>query len=95
MTAFIVKGAFVMQDNMDGRGYRSHLPIEMHHLVRPVVNNLHCRIQVQSQLKMLVWKEFLNGYLGTQLMHLLEFGFFLEFNESSHLNCDHKNHKSV
>ena len=37
----------------------------------------------------------LQGYWDTQLIHLLEYGFPLDFNRNSHLSSDSNNHKSA
>ena len=44
------------------------------------LNFLGCRIPVALQFNLQAWQEMLEGYWDTQLIHLLAFGFPLDYN---------------
>ena len=50
---------------------------------------------MESQLKIDAWERVLVDYWDTQLIHLLKYGFPLDFNRDSPLHCEHKNHSSA
>ena len=58
-------------------------------------NFLKCRFPVDSQLNLKVWKEVQVDYWDNQLIHLLEYGFPLDFNRECPLHCEYKNHSSA
>ena len=93
---FVPLGDFVMPDELTQVGDIIECPIEAHKYVKQSgkPNFLCCRVPVKSQLNVKAWKDMLSGYWDKQLLHLLEFGFPLDFNRGSKLNCDHKNHSS-
>ena len=57
------------------------------------LNFLGCRIPLTSQLKLQAWQEMLVGYWDVQLIHLLTFGFPLDYNRNYTL--DKGNHSSA
>ena len=96
---FVPLGDFVMPDELTQVGDIIECPIEAHKYVKQSgkPNFLGCRVPVKSQLNVKAWKDMLRGYWDKQLLllHLLEFGFPLDFNRGSKLNCDYKNHSSA
>ena len=60
-----------------------------------VPNFLGLRIPIESQLNVPEWKKLFANYWDQQLIHLVEFGFPLDFNRSSKLCHDDKNHSSA
>ena len=60
-----------------------------------VYNFLECRIPVKSQLNVDEWSRQLQGYLDTQLIDLINYGFPLDFNRKSPLKWEDRNHKSA
>ena len=58
-------------------------------------NFLGLRIPIKSQLNVPEWKNLFANYWDQQLIHLVEFGFPLDFNRSSKLCHDDKNHSST
>ena len=53
------------------------------------------QIQVKSQLNPYVWEQYLEGYWDSQLCHLIRYGFPLDFNRTSELGKNLKNHRSA
>ena len=53
------------------------------------------QIQVKSQLNPDVWEQCLEGYWDSQLCHLIRYGFPLDFNRTSKLGKNTKNHRSA
>ena len=58
-------------------------------------NFMTTQIQVKSQLNPDVWEQCLEGYWDSQLCHLIRYGFPLDFNRTSKLGKNTKNHKSA
>ena len=50
---------------------------------------------MESQLNIEAWERVLVQYYDTQLIHLLKYGFPLDFKLDSPLHCEHKNHSSA
>ena len=76
----------------------SDIPLlQLHHLVRQsgVPNYMGVRIPVKSQLNVNVWKQELAQYWDQQVLHLIEFGFPLDFNRNCPLRSEKGNHKSA
>ena len=94
---FLPISDFIMPHVVAEKSYKCLTPLEMHAMVKASgqQNYLHCRIPVPSQLNIAAWKEMLQDYWDTQLIHLLEFGFPLDFNRNSQLSSDFTNHKSA
>ena len=69
----------------------------MHAIVKATKkpNYMQARLPVNSQLKVDAWKRHLEGYWNEQLLHLIEFGFSLDFNRNCPLNHESGNHKSA
>ena len=59
------------------------------------LNFCGCRIPVTSQFNLQVWQEMLEGYWDAQLIHLLAFGFPLDYNRNYSLCSDRNNHASA
>ena len=70
---------------------------EAHGIIRQsgTPNFLHCRIPLKTQLCIGEWERVLKGYWDTQLIELLRFGFPLDYDRNSILQCDAKNHSSA
>ena len=94
---FVPLSEFVLLDPTVTDGETIVCPIEMHRRIKHSAcpNFLHCRFPVESQLNIPVWKEALVDYWDNQLIHLLEYGFPLDFNQDCKLYCEHKNHSSA
>ena len=58
-------------------------------------NYMQARLPVNSQLKVEAWKRHLEGYWDEQLLHLIEYGFPLDFKRNCPLNNESGNHKSA
>ena len=58
-------------------------------------NFLGARIPVKNQLNVDKWKELLQGYWDTQLLHFIQFSFPIGFNRNCPLQNHHENHKSA
>ena len=93
---FIPLSDFILPSDESISEYVS-CPIECHRKVKASgnMNFLKCRIPVQSQLNIVEWETQLQGYWDVQLIQLLKFGFPLDFNRSSVLRHDNKNHTSA
>ena len=72
-------------------------PFEIHDLVRSTgsPNFMQARFPLQSQLNVRAWERYLHGYWDKQLLHLIQFGFPLDFNRSCPLIHEQGNHKSA
>ena len=94
---FVPLGDFVMPSELTQAVNTTEFPVEAHKYVKQSgkPNFLGCRVPVKSQLNVKAWKDMLSGYWDKQLIHLLEFGFPLDFNRGSNLRCDYKNHSSA
>ena len=94
---FVPVSQFIIPDVHAKGGDTIECPIKMHTSIRDsgAPNFLKCRIPVQSQLNIGVWKKVLANYWDAQLIHLLEYGFPLDFNRKSPLLSEHKNHSSA
>ena len=94
---FVPVSQFIIPDDHVKDGSRIECPIQMHKTIKAsgAPNFLKCRIPVESQLNIGVWKKVLADYWDVQLIHLLEYGFPLDFNRRSPLFCEHKNHCSA
>ena len=53
------------------------------------------QIQIKSQLNPDIWDKLLEGYWDQQLLHLIRYGFPLDFDRNSKLGKNTKNHKSA
>ena len=93
---FIPLSDFILPSDESISEYVS-CPIECHRKVKASgnINFLKCRTPVQSQLNIVEWETQLQGYWDVQLIHLLRFGFPLDFNRSSVLKHDNRNHTSA
>ena len=93
---FIPLSDFILPSDESISEYVS-CPIECHRKVKASgnMNFLKCCIPVQSQLNIVEWETQLQGYWDVQLMQLLKFGFPLDFNRSSVLRHDNRNHTSA
>ena len=76
---------------------KSVTTLEAHSIIRQsgTPNFLHCRIPLETQLCIEEWQRVLKGYWDTQLIELLRFGFPLDYDRNSVLQCDAKNHSSA
>ena len=72
-------------------------PVTQHLRIKAsgVPNFLGLRIPIESQLNVPEWKTMFENYWDQQLIHLIEFGFPLDFNRNSKLCHDDKNHSSA
>ena len=75
----------------------NYSPIQMHEIVKSTgkPNFLGARLPVMSQLNVQVWQTLLKDYWDQQLLHLLQFGFPLDFNMACPLRHDLNNHSSA
>ena len=80
-----------------GVGDFIHDPIEQYFAVKAsgLPNFLGARIPLCSQLNINICKQVLGNYWDKQLIHLLEFGFPLDFNRSYPLKHEGKYHSSA
>ena len=94
---FLPVSDFIMPHVVAESSSKGLTPLKMHAMVKASgqPNYMHCRIPVPSQLNIAAWKEMIQGYWDTQLIHLLEFGFPLDFNRNSYLGKESSNHKSA
>ena len=94
---FVPVSQFIIPDVHVQDGSTIECPIKMHKTIRAsgAPNFLKCRIPVESQLNIGVWKKVLADYWDVQLIHLLEYGFPLDFNRRCSLFSEHKNHSSA
>ena len=58
-------------------------------------NFMQARFQVDSQLNVEAWRKYLDSYWDRQLIHLIQFGFPLDYNRSCELIHEQGNHKSA
>ena len=58
-------------------------------------NFMSSQIQVKSQLNLGVWEQCLEGYWDCHLCYLIRYGFPLDFNRTSKLGKNTKNHRSA
>ena len=72
-------------------------PFQIHDLVKSTgrPNFMQARFPLQSQLNVRAWEKYLHGYWDKQLLHLIQFGFPLDFNRSCPLIHEQGNHKSA
>ena len=72
-------------------------PIEQHVVVKVsgLPNFMGARIPLCSQSNISEWKQILGNCWDRQLIHLLQFGFPLNFNRSYPLQHEGKNHSSA
>ena len=87
----------IVPSNPGHIGVKVDDPIAQHLQIKPtgIPNFLGERIPIKSQLNFLEWKKLFADYWDQQLLHLVEFGFPLDFNRNSVLRHDFKNHSSV
>ena len=93
---FVALGAFVLP-NCDREGIHLNSPIEQHKRVRAIniPNFMGVRTPVLSQLNVEAWEKYLKTYWDHQLIHLIKYGFPLDFNRTCALQCDKNNHDSA
>ena len=93
---FTPLGAFVLPVN-GGEGLVISSPVDQHERVKAsgLPNFLGVRTPVNSQLKVQVWEKYLSEYWDNQVVHLLKYGFPLDFNIDCKLYCDKQNHSSA
>ena len=72
-------------------------PFTIHEILRSTnkPNFMQARFPVDSQLNVEAWEKHLQGYWDRQLIHLIQFGFPLDYNRSYELIHEQGNHKSV
>ena len=76
-------------------------PFEAHSIIKEsgTPNFLQCRIPLKTQLCIEKWENVLclplKGYWDAQLIDLLRFGFPLDYDRNSVLQCNSKNHSSA
>ena len=72
-------------------------PFKIHEIVRSTnkPNFMQARFPVDSQLNVHAWEKHLQGYWDRQLIHLIRFGFPLDYNRSCELIHEQGNHKSA
>ena len=72
-------------------------PFEIHELVKSTgrPNFMQARFLLESQFNVKAWEKYLHGYWDRQLLHLIQFGFPLDFNRSCPLIHEQGNHKSA
>ena len=94
---FVPLTNLVIPDNPGHIGVKINNSIEQHFRIRPtgISNFLGERIPVQFQLNVGEWKKLFQNYWDQQLIHLIEYGFPLDFNSKSVLHHDGKNHSSA
>ena len=94
---FVPLSEFIVSSVHSKAGDRINCPFEKHKRVKysGAPNFLKCRFPVDSQLNIEYWKKVLADYWDHQLIHLLEYGFPLDFNRECPLYCEHKNHSSA
>ena len=93
---FVPMGDFILPVGSDS-GETVDCPIHTYKMVSQsrIPNFLGYRIPVVSQLHVDKWEAELNDYWDSQLIHLIKYGFPLDFNRSCTLVSDHVNHKSA
>ena len=93
---FVPMGDFILPVKSDS-GEKVDCPIHSHKMVNQsrIPNFLGCRFPVVSQLHVEKWEAELKDYWDSQLIHLIKYGFPLDFNRSCTLVSDHVNHKSA
>ena len=93
---FVPMGDFILPVNSDS-GEKVDCPVHSHKMVKQsrIPNFLGCRIPVMSQLHVDKWEKELKDYWDSQLIHLIKYGFPLDFNRGCSLVSDHINHKSA
>ena len=94
---FIPLGEQQMPTNLHINTNQTDNLIEIHEMVKNTQkpNFMQARIPVTSQLNVEVWQELLKDYWDQQLLQLLRFGFPLDFNRNSQLQCEGGNHSSA
>ena len=70
-------------------------PFAIHEIVRSTnkPNFMQARFPVDSQLNVKAWKRHLEGYWDRQFIHLIQFGFPLDYNRSCTFIHEQGNHK--
>ena len=93
---FIPLGPLVMPTS-DKRRYMGSDPIKLYDVTRSETkpNFLSTQIQLDSQLNADVWETLLENYWDKQLPFLIRYGFPLDFDRSSILGKNTKNHTSA
>ena len=93
---FVPMGDLILPVVSDS-GENVDCPIHTYKMVSQsgIPNFLGCRIPVVSQLHVNKWEAELEDYWDSQLIHLIKYGFPLDFNRSCTLVSDHVNHKSA
>ena len=93
---FIPLGPLILPQNNFKRILNSD-PIKLYDITKnsDSFNFMTTQIQVKSQLNPYVWEHCLQCYWDSQLCHLIRYGFPLDFNRTSKLGKNTKNHKSA
>ena len=91
---FVPLNNLILPGSPDHIGDKVADPVAQHLRIKPsgVPNFLGLRIPIESQLNVPEWKKLCANYWDQQLIHLVEFGFPLDFNKNSKLCHDDKNH---
>ena len=94
---FVPLSNLVLPNNPGHIGDRVDDPIQQHFRVKAtgIPNFLGARIPVKSQLNVEEWQQILVNYWDKQLIHLIQFGFPLDFNRASTLTHGDENHSSA
>ena len=94
---FVPLTNLVIPNSVGHVGDKVNDPIEQHFRVKStgIPNFLGARIPIKSQLHVDEWENMLSGYWDKQLIHLIRFGFPIDFNRSSPLTHEDKNHSSA
>ena len=94
---FVPLTNLVIPDSVGHIGDKVNDPIEQHFRVKStgIPNFLGARIPIKSQLNVDEWEKMLSGYWDKQLIHLIRFGFPIDFNRTCTLTHDGKNHSSA
>ena len=87
----------LMTYNLNGLGPVIDYPIKQHHAVKctGLPNFFQGCVPVKSELNVEAWEDEFVGYWDRQLKDLVKFRFPLDFNRTSPLICEMKNHTSI
>ena len=94
---FVPLSNLVLPNNPGHIGDEVSDPIQQHFRVNAtgIPNFLGARIPIKSQLNVEEWRNILVDYWDKQLIHLIQFGFPLDFNRNCILKHDNENHSSA
>ena len=93
---FIPLGDFILPDH-EKLGPKFESPVAQYNRVKVTgpPNFLSARTPVRSQLNVDAWQKHLVNYWDDQLIHLIKYGFPLDFNRDCHLKREKQNHASA